>query len=74
MEIYTWLAKVTWWFDDEKRIDYSLYYGETLEDVAKQIDEDYGKASEEVTISLIQEGHLSFESEELAELILKEKD
>ena len=72
--IFTWLAKVTWWFDDEKRIDYSLYYGETLEDVAKQIDEDYGKASEEVTISLIQEGHLSFESEELAELILKEKD
>lgn len=42
MEIYTWLAKVTWWFDGEKRTDYTLYYGNTFEDVAKQIDEDYG--------------------------------
>ena len=74
MEIYTWLAKVTWWFDEEKRTDYTLYYGNTFEDVAKQIDEDYGKDSEEVTITFIQEGHFSFESEELAKLILEEKE
>lgn len=74
MEIFTWLAKVTWWFDEEKRTDYTLYYGNTFEDVAKQIDEDYGKDSEEVTITFIQEGHFSFSSEELAELILKEKE
>ena len=72
--IYTWLAKVTWWFDEKKITDYTLYYGNTFEDVAKQIDEDYGKDSEEVTITSIQEGHFSFESEELAKLILKEKD
>lgn len=71
---FTWLAKVTWWFDDEKRTDYSLYYGETLEEVAKQIDEDYGKDSEEVTIIFIKEGHFNFESEELSKLILEEKD
>lgn len=71
---FTWLAKVTWWFDDEKRTDYSLYYGETLEEVAKQIDEDYGKDSEEITITFIQEGHFSFSNEGLAKLILGEKD
>ena len=72
--IFTWLAKVTWWFDDEKCTDYSLYYGETLEEVAKQIDEDYGKDSEEVTITFIKEGHFSFSNEELAKLILEERD
>lgn len=71
---FTWLVKVTWWFDDEKRTDYSLYYGETLEEVAKQIDEDYGKDSEEVTITFIQEGHFSFSNEGLAKLILGERD
>ena len=71
---FTWLARVTWYFDDEKRTDYSLYYGETLEEVAKQIDEDYGKDSEEVTITLIKEGRFSFESVELAKLILEERD
>ena len=74
MEIYTWLARVTWYFDGEKRTDYSLYYGETLEEVAKQIDEDYGKDLEEITIIFIQEGHFSFESVELAKLILEERD
>lgn len=74
MEIFTWLAKVTWWFDDEKRTDYSLYYGETLEEVAKQIDEDYGKDSEEVTITFIKEGRFNFENEELTKLILEERD
>lgn len=74
MEIFTWLAKVTWWFDGEKTTDYTLYYGETLEEVAKQIDEDYGKDSEEVTITIIKEGHFNFESEELAKLILEEKE
>lgn len=74
MEIFTWLAKVTWWFDGEKTTDYTLYYGNTFEDVAKQIDEDYGKDSEEVTITFIQEGHFSFSSEELAKLILEEKE
>lgn len=72
--IFTWLAKVIWYFGNEKRTDYSLYYGETLEEVAKQIDEDYGKDSEEVTITIIQEGHFNFESVELAELILKERE
>ena len=74
MEIFTWLAKVTWWFDEEKRTDYTLYYGNTLEEVAKQIDEDYGEDCVEVTIIFIKEGHFSFESEEFAELILKEKE
>lgn len=74
MDVFTWLAKVTWWFDEEKRTDYTLYYGNTFEDIAKQIDEEYGKDSVEVTIILIKEGHFSFENEELAELILKEKD
>lgn len=74
MEIFTWLAKVTWWFDEEKRTDYTLYYGKTLEEVAKQIDEDYGEDCVEVTIIFIKEGHFNFESEELAELILKEKE
>lgn len=74
METFTWLAKVIWWFDEEKRTDYTLYYGNTFEEVAKQIDEDYGKDSEEVTITLIKEGRFSFESEELAKLILEERD
>lgn len=74
MEVYTWLAKITWWFDSDKRTDYTLYYGNTLEDIAKQIDEDYGKDSVEVTIALIKEGRFDFESEELAELILKERE
>ena len=74
MEIFTWLAKVTWWFDDEKCIDYSLYYGKTLEEVAKQVDEDYGEDCVEATIIFIKEGHFSFESEELAKLILEEKE
>ena len=74
MEIFTWLARVTWYFDDEKRTDYSLYYGETLEEVAKQIDEDYGKDCVEATIILIQEGHFNFENVELAKLILEEKE
>ena len=71
---FTWLARVTWYFDDEKRTDYSLYYGETLEEVAKQVDKDYGKDCVEVTIIFIQEGHFSFESVELAKLILEERD
>ena len=74
MEIYTWLARVTWYFDDEKRTDYSLYYGNTFEDVAKQIDEDYGKDCVEATIIFIKEGRFSFESVELAKLILEERD
>lgn len=74
MEVYTWLAKVTWWFDSEKRTDYTLYYGNTIEEIGEQIDSDYGKDAEEVTITLIKEGHFSFESEELAELILKERE
>lgn len=72
--IFTWLAKITWYFDEEKRTDYCLYYGESFEEIAKQIDDDYGKDSVEVTITLIEEGHFSFESEELAKLILEERD
>ena len=74
MEISTWLARVTWWFDGAKRTDYTLYYGNTFEDIAKQIDEDYGEDCVEVTIILIQEGHFSFSNEELAKLILEERD
>ena len=74
MEIFTWLAKVTWWFDGEKTTDYTLYYGNTFEDIAKQIDEDYGEDCVEVTITCIKEGHFSFENVELAKLILEEKD
>lgn len=74
MNIFTWLAKVTWYFDAERRTDYTLYYGNTVEEIGEQIDSDYGKDAEEVTITLIKEGHFNFESEELAELILKEKE
>ena len=74
MNIFTWLAKVTWWCDTEKRTDYSLYYGNTIEEIGEQIDEYYGKDAEEVTITLIKEGHFNFEDEELAELILKERE
>lgn len=74
MNIFTWLAKVTWYFETEKHTGYSLYYGESFEDIAKQIDADYGKDAEEVTITLIMDGHFSFGSEELAKLILKEGD
>ena len=71
---FTWLAKVTWWFGKEKRTDYSLYYGETLEEIGKQIDEDYGKDCTEATVICIKEGHFSFKNEELAKLILEERD
>lgn len=71
---FTWLARVTWYFDDEKRTNYSLYYGESLEEVAKQIDEDYGKDCIETTIIFIKEGPFNFGNEELAKLILEERD
>lgn len=74
MNIFTWLAKVTWYFDSEKRTDYTIYYGETFEDIGEQIDSEYGENAEEATITLIKEGHLNFENEELAKLILQEKE
>lgn len=72
--IYTWLVKVNWWFDSVKHTNYTIYYGKLFEEIAKQIDDDYGDDAEEVTITLIKEGHFDFESEELANLILKEKE
>lgn len=74
MTTFTWLAKVTWWCDTEKRTDYCLCYGNTIEEIGEQIDEYYGEDVTEVTITYIKEGHFNFENEELAKMILQEKD
>lgn len=74
MNTYTWIAKVTWYFDSEKRTDYSLCYGNTIEEIGEQIDKYYGKDVVEATITYIKEGYFNFENEELAKLILQEKE
>lgn len=74
MNTFTWLAKVTWWCDTEKRTDYSLCYGNTIEEIGEQIDVYYGKDVVEATITYIKEGYFNFENEELAKLILQEKE
>lgn len=76
MNIFTWLAKVTFYSESEEKniVEYGIYYGDTLSEISKQLDCYYGNDSIEVTITLIKDGYFVFENEELAKLILQEKE